>query len=244
MSSSTRRPRQAIPAARVVHCAASFGEHAQHARPRTPCLFSCDCESLCAELLCLQLCFLISVDRSEPSHAAAESPARDPPSAGPPPSPPVKMTLTNTEAATTATENLTESAVLSVSASAPQLQGGHALDATSVPFSPSFDTALMQSSRNSSADALPGTSSADGNGSESATSQEVDPSILEALRSKDRLWVLKLGEMMESLINDRRYVTPLLCQLYNIHRPMGQLSLFLWSLGRQTHRVFHLTSSL
>lgn len=33
---------------------------------------------------------------------------------------------------------------------------------------------------------------------------DVDPQILEALRSKDRLYVLKLGELMESLINDRK----------------------------------------
>ena len=33
---------------------------------------------------------------------------------------------------------------------------------------------------------------------------EVDPQILEALRSKDRLYVLKLGEAMESLISERR----------------------------------------
>ncbi|KAG6866588.1 hypothetical protein C0991_002076 [Blastosporella zonata] len=33
---------------------------------------------------------------------------------------------------------------------------------------------------------------------------DVDPQILEALRSKDRLYVLKLGELMEGLINDRR----------------------------------------
>lgn len=33
---------------------------------------------------------------------------------------------------------------------------------------------------------------------------EVDPQILEALRSKDRLYVLKLGEAMESLIIERR----------------------------------------
>ncbi|KAF9269169.1 hypothetical protein L218DRAFT_891249 [Marasmius fiardii PR-910] len=32
---------------------------------------------------------------------------------------------------------------------------------------------------------------------------DVDPQILEALRSKDRLYVLKLGEVMEGLINDR-----------------------------------------
>jgi hypothetical protein len=33
---------------------------------------------------------------------------------------------------------------------------------------------------------------------------DVDPQILEALRSKDRLYVLKLGEIMEGLINERR----------------------------------------
>jgi len=34
--------------------------------------------------------------------------------------------------------------------------------------------------------------------------------ILEALKSKDRLYVLKLGEQMESLINDHRYVSIIL----------------------------------
>ncbi|KAF9240709.1 hypothetical protein BU15DRAFT_45653 [Melanogaster broomeanus] len=33
---------------------------------------------------------------------------------------------------------------------------------------------------------------------------DVDPQIVEALKSKDRIYVLKLGEQMESLINDRR----------------------------------------
>ena len=34
---------------------------------------------------------------------------------------------------------------------------------------------------------------------------DVDPQIVEALKSKDRIYVLKLGEQMESLINDRRF---------------------------------------
>lgn len=40
-----------------------------------------------------------------------------------------------------------------------------------------------------------------------ATNQpsDVDPQILEALRSKDRIYVLKLGELMEGLIKERRY---------------------------------------
>lgn len=37
-----------------------------------------------------------------------------------------------------------------------------------------------------------------------ANSTDIDPQILEALRSKDRLWVLKLGESMEGLINERK----------------------------------------
>ncbi|TFK39872.1 hypothetical protein BDQ12DRAFT_681382 [Crucibulum laeve] len=36
------------------------------------------------------------------------------------------------------------------------------------------------------------------------TTPDVDPQILEALRSKDRLYVLKLGELMEGLITERR----------------------------------------
>jgi len=35
---------------------------------------------------------------------------------------------------------------------------------------------------------------------------DVDPQIIEALKSKDRIYVLKLGEQMESLIKDRRCV--------------------------------------
>jgi hypothetical protein len=34
--------------------------------------------------------------------------------------------------------------------------------------------------------------------------EEVDPQIIEALKNKDRIYVLKLGELMEGLINDRR----------------------------------------
>ncbi len=35
-------------------------------------------------------------------------------------------------------------------------------------------------------------------------SPDIDPQILEALRSKDRIYVLKLGELMEGLITERR----------------------------------------
>ncbi|KAF8555999.1 hypothetical protein OG21DRAFT_1460186 [Imleria badia] len=45
----------------------------------------------------------------------------------------------------------------------------------------------------------------DSTGSANASAlPDVDPQIVEALKSKDRIYVLKLGEQMESLINDRR----------------------------------------
>lgn len=47
----------------------------------------------------------------------------------------------------------------------------------------------------------------DSTGSPNSTAlPDVDPQIVEALKSKDRIYVLKLGEQMESLINDRRFV--------------------------------------
>ena len=50
----------------------------------------------------------------------------------------------------------------------------------------------------------------------SALAQDVDPQIIEALRSKDRIYVLKLGETFESLITERRYV---------FHRPRAGFAL-------------------
>ncbi len=41
--------------------------------------------------------------------------------------------------------------------------------------------------------------------SESPTS-DVDPQILEALKSKDRIYVLRLGEILEDQINEKRCV--------------------------------------
>ena len=37
-----------------------------------------------------------------------------------------------------------------------------------------------------------------------AQTPDVDPQILEALKSKDRIYVLKLGEIFEALIKERR----------------------------------------
>lgn len=38
----------------------------------------------------------------------------------------------------------------------------------------------------------------------SVSTSDVDPQIIEALKSKDRLFVLKLGEQMEALIRERK----------------------------------------
>jgi len=50
--------------------------------------------------------------------------------------------------------------------------------------------------------------------SQSDGNQSVTEVIIEALRSKDRLFVLKLGEQMEALINERKSV---LCFSYTVH---------------------------
>lgn len=55
-----------------------------------------------------------------------------------------------------------------------------------------------------SSDSPAGPANAAETSSDGRTSADPDPQIIEALHSKDRLWVLKLGEMMESLIADRR----------------------------------------
>lgn len=43
-------------------------------------------------------------------------------------------------------------------------------------------------------------------GQEKDPNADVDPQILEALKSKDRLFVLRVGELMEGLITERRCV--------------------------------------
>ena len=58
---------------------------------------------------------------------------------------------------------------------------------------------VSNSSNPSSDQPQPSASQSDGN-------QSVTEVIIEALRSKDRLFVLKLGEQMEALINERKSV--------------------------------------
>ncbi|KAH8103988.1 hypothetical protein BXZ70DRAFT_1052112 [Cristinia sonorae] len=88
------------------------------------------------------------------------------------------------------------------SSSAPEIHATTQITiAASVITSPSVDTALGHSlsPRQSAAFDIPASSS---------LSSDADAAILEtlieALRSKDRIYVLKLGELMEGLINDRR----------------------------------------
>jgi hypothetical protein len=55
---------------------------------------------------------------------------------------------------------------------------------------------------NSHTQLLPNSDSVNGESENTAT--DADPQIIEALKSKDRLYVLKLGEHMEELIEGRR----------------------------------------
>ncbi|KAJ7574440.1 hypothetical protein C8J56DRAFT_979617 [Mycena floridula] len=101
------------------------------------------------------------------------------------PSPPSTMSETNTPPSLTASSSATSLVAL------PSMDGSD----SSLP--------LLNGSRSSSVAPLDAPT---GPGDIGITSEqsEVDQQILEALKSKDRLYVLKLGEQMESLINDRR----------------------------------------
>lgn len=123
----------------------------------------------------------------------------------------------------TAPASPTEPSILANSASAPEVTTTvRTLNAASVAFSPSLDITLLQSSRTSSAEALSVDAAGVAEGSSgSASPAEPDVQILEALRSKDRLWVLKLGEMMETLINERKqYVVPTSPNLISPHHAL------------------------
>lgn len=58
--------------------------------------------------------------------------------------------------------------------------------------------------------------------SQDSLEPEVDPQILEALRSKDRIYVLRLGEIMEELITEKKYAHCLHTRL--ILRPFVDLA--------------------
>ncbi|PCH36219.1 hypothetical protein WOLCODRAFT_140262 [Wolfiporia cocos MD-104 SS10] len=101
----------------------------------------------------------------------------------------------------------TMNATAATSASAPEIHTRHTLPAPSILPSVSLDAQLMSSPRVASSGPPTQASSpnsADLASASSDASSEPDPQILEALRSKDRLYILKLGEQMESMISDRR----------------------------------------
>ncbi|KAI0330914.1 hypothetical protein GY45DRAFT_1323046 [Cubamyces sp. BRFM 1775] len=92
----------------------------------------------------------------------------------------------------------------SSSASMPEIQGTRSLSMSPLSVSPSCDaiptTPSLSAKPNTSASLM-----SSGDSSSSIADAEPDPQILEALRSsKDRIYVLKLGEQMEALIKDRR----------------------------------------
>lgn len=106
----------------------------------------------------------------------------------------------------TAPASPAEPTIIPSSVSAPDvIIATKPLVAASMLFSPSVDFTILQASRTSSTDALSSIGSGIAEGSSGTDSPaEPDMQILEALRSKDRLWVLKLGESMETLINERK----------------------------------------
>ncbi|ESK97814.1 r3h domain [Moniliophthora roreri MCA 2997] len=103
-------------------------------------------------------------------------------------SPPANIIMTDTHPSNSSTTSLVASPSVASSDSPP----------------PSFD-AIRSSPPPPSFNGDP---SQDGEHTHSLAPQsspsDVDPQIVEALKSKDRLYVLKLGEAMEGLINDRR----------------------------------------
>ncbi len=155
--------------------------------------------------MAVQLSVLISYlrpDHLEHTSSNAED-SSGYPSSPPPPTQTTQMTTANAEAPTQA--DLAQPTAPMASASAPEIQGMRFLNASSVPFSPSFDSGLLQSST----EAHNNTGVRERSCSSSPTETDVTP-IMEALRSKDRIWLLKLADMMESLINERRCVFTLL----------------------------------
>ncbi|KAI0343287.1 hypothetical protein BDW22DRAFT_1356898 [Trametopsis cervina] len=113
-------------------------------------------------------------------------------------SPPAKTTSMTTP------NSPTDSASMAMTTSAPELGEVKQIYGSPLGQSPSFDTALLQSSRGGSADPSLSTTLGGSEGMGLGSPTDTDPQIIEALRSKDRLWVLKLGEMMESLIIERK----------------------------------------
>lgn len=92
---------------------------------------------------------------------------------------------------------------MSAMVSAPELGDPRTAYGHPVGHSSSLDVSLMQSSRNASGDSPHNGATLESSGGTTSPT-DTDPQILEALKSKDRIWVLLLGEMMEALIIERK----------------------------------------
>jgi hypothetical protein len=75
---------------------------------------------------------------------------------------------------------------------------GSSIPTTEDAIAPFSSLPVLDGSRSSASEADNGTAS------DAGPLRDVDPQIVEALRGKDRIYVLKLGEMLESLINEER----------------------------------------
>lgn len=99
-----------------------------------------------------------------------------------------------------------DQATVSTSASAPEIHAERSLFTSPIASSPSYNPASSMSVLNAkpeSSSTLTGAmepSTAAGMG---VDAEPPDPQILEALKNKDRIYVLKLGEQMEALIKER-----------------------------------------
>lgn len=110
-----------------------------------------------------------------------------------------------------ATATMSAGAATPSSASAPEIHSRHTMASSGLIPSSSLDAILASSSRNTSPGSPPLCTSPKSVDQQSSgsndSSTEPDAQIIEALRSKDRLYVLKLGEQMETLIQDQGYVS-------------------------------------
>ncbi|OCH96251.1 hypothetical protein OBBRIDRAFT_787325 [Obba rivulosa] len=101
-----------------------------------------------------------------------------------------------------ATAAVSASSATSSSASAPDIHSLRPPSESLIATSPSLDAVQTISPHSTPPESLLDVASSSDSGLGS-TNADPDPQILEALRSKDRLYVLKLGEQMERLINER-----------------------------------------
>ncbi len=102
-----------------------------------------------------------------------------------------------------------DAATASTSMSAPDIHSERSLSVSPIAASPSFNPSSSSSSLNTKPEASPGALHAMEASPTASMLSDVEPDaqILEALRSKDRIYVLKLGEQMEALIKERRCVS-------------------------------------